>query len=283
MKTDTSIEQESAMERLLKQLIPGIAGLLVVVLGAYVVWFSSATVSHDSGDWGTLGDYFGGLMNPVISFATLMVAFAVWKLQREELRQTKAALEDQARTAELQRKEQRFFDCLTVYQRLVDAQMTTGYRETATEQGREALFVRANTALQTGEVRQLTSPAISRSAGHAPAPSVPTLLELRDMLPRKLRERIGLTKSDPYCRGVLATLQTCEEVLGDSKDRFLPLLLEQPTQEELSLLALFLLLATESDRYWAVAERTRLFANFDTEGVLQLSREHLPVACFDRV
>ncbi|UJW79626.1 hypothetical protein [Hydrogenophaga sp. SL48] len=284
MNTDNSAEKESAMERLLKQLIPGIAGLLVVVMGAYLVWFSSAKVSHDSGDWGTLGDYFGGLMNPVISFATLLVAYEVWKQQRKELRQTKEALEDQAQTAEWQRKEQRFFDCLTVYQRLVDAQIsngTVGSRSTA-EQGREALFVRAKIAINTGEVHQLTSPAISRSIGHTPEPPIPTLVELRYTLPHELRKRIGLTKSDAYCRGVLATLLTCENVLGDAKDRFLPLLLEQLTQEELSLLALFLLFAPDSDRYWGVAERTHLFANLDTEGVLQLSKEHLPVSCFER-
>ncbi|MDO9032705.1 MAG: hypothetical protein Q7V09_19935 [Hydrogenophaga sp.] len=277
-------DQEGALERLLKQLIPGIAGLLVMVLGFYFLWFSSAKVSHDSGDWGTLGDYFGGLMNPVISFATLLVAYAVWKQQRKELRQTKEALEDQAQTAEWQRKEQRFFDCLTVYQRLVDAQISTGTvgsRSTA-EQGREALFVRAKIAINTGEVQQLTSPAISRSIGHTPAPPIPTLVELRRTLPHELRKRIGLTKADAYCRGVLATLLTCENVLGDAKDRFLPLLLEQLTQEELSLLALFLLLAPDSDRYWGVAERTHLFANLDTEGMLQLSKEHLPVSCFER-
>lgn len=112
---------ENAMERVLKQLIPAIGGLLVVVLGAYFVWFSSASISHKSEDWGTLGDYFGGLMNPLISFATLLVAYAVWKQQKEELRATKAALEEQAKTAEQQRREQRFFDLLNVYYRTLES------------------------------------------------------------------------------------------------------------------------------------------------------------------
>lgn len=284
MNTVKSAVPESALERLLTQLIPGIAGLLVAVMGAYLVWFSSAKVSHDSGDWGTLGDYFGGLMNPVISFATLLVAYAVWKQQREELRQTKEALEEQAATADLQRKEQRFFDCLTVYQRLVDAQISTEHigSQIVTEQGREALFVRARAALGTWVVKQLTSPAISRSIGHQPAALVPTLSELRRMVPHELRKQIGLTKSDAYCRGVLATLMTCEHILGSSKDLFFPLLLEQLTEEELSLLALFLLLAPEGDAYWTVAEQTHLFSNLDTEGVLQLAKEYLPASCFDR-
>lgn len=128
MNTEKSVEQENPMERLLKQLIPGIAVLLVMVLGAYLVWFSSAKVSRDSGDWGTLGDYFGGLMNPVISFATLMVAYSVWKQQKEELRQTKVALEEQAKTAEQQRREQRFFDLLNLYQQALATLEVGGLR-----------------------------------------------------------------------------------------------------------------------------------------------------------
>lgn len=145
MKPDTFAEKESAMERFLKQLIPGIAGLLIVILGAYIVWFSSAKVSHDSGDWGTLGDYFGGLMNPVISFATLMVAFAVWKQQKVELRETKVALEEQAKTAEQQRQEQRFFDLLTVLQRVESSlRFTTPTRDRIDLHGKNAIQQRLN-------------------------------------------------------------------------------------------------------------------------------------------
>lgn len=282
MTTEKEDEPESAMERLLKRLIPWIGGLMVFALGLYFVWFSSAKVSHDSGDWGTLGDYFGGLMNPVISFATLLVAYAVWKQQREELRQTKEAIEEQAITAELQRKEQRFFDCLTAYQRLVDSQHSTGSigDQAVIDSGREALFSRARSALNTGEIRSHTSPALSRSINNELAPQAPTLAELRMSFPHKMRQRIGLTKSDPYCRGVLATLQVCTSVLGDSKKQYLPLLVEQLTPEELCLISLYLLLVPASDVYWNVAMETGLLANLETEGVLQLSKEHLPPPCF---
>lgn len=121
MTTEKGDKPESALERLLKRLIPWVGGLMVLALGLYIAWFSSAKLSHDSGDWGTLGDYFGGLMNPVISFATLLVAYAVWNLQRVELDETKRALKDQAETAERQRQEQRFFDLLNVYYRTADA------------------------------------------------------------------------------------------------------------------------------------------------------------------
>lgn len=107
---------QSNMETALEKMIPGVYLIGGGVLIAYVlamIFFKNG-ISQDPADWGALGDYFGGLMNPIISFATLMVAFAVWKQQKEELRQTKEALEDQAKTASQQRREQRFFDLLNI-------------------------------------------------------------------------------------------------------------------------------------------------------------------------
>ena len=118
INTDSTGEK---FQQLFSWLLPAVyfwgGGLLV----AFVLNFYRHQISQDPGDWGVLGDYFGGLMNPVISFATLLVAYAVWKLQRVELDETKQALKDQAETAERQRQEQRFFDLLNVYYRTTDA------------------------------------------------------------------------------------------------------------------------------------------------------------------
>ena len=55
-------------------------------------------LSKNPADWGTLGGYFGDLMNTVISVATLMVAY-VWNHQREELKLTQKVLAARAKTA----------------------------------------------------------------------------------------------------------------------------------------------------------------------------------------
>lgn len=115
------VEQGPDMQKMLGQLIPGVYVIGSVTLLVYIFFFASSGISKDPGDWGTLGDYFGGLMNPVVSYATLVVAYAVWKQQREELRETKVALEKQAKTAEQQRQEQRFFDLLRVYNQTLDS------------------------------------------------------------------------------------------------------------------------------------------------------------------
>lgn len=99
-----------------------------VAVLVYAIVFRELSVTKSPDAWGTFGDFLGGLLNPLVSTLTLFVAVSVWKLQREELEltrnelaQTKLAMEDQAKTTEQQRQEQRFFDLLNVYQRTVDS------------------------------------------------------------------------------------------------------------------------------------------------------------------
>lgn len=99
----------------------------------YTVVFRSMPATENPAAWGTFGDFIGGLMNPLVSVLTLFVAISVWKLQkaeleltRNEMAQTKEAMEDQAKTAEQQRREQRFFDLLKIY---TDALNAIGFTE----------------------------------------------------------------------------------------------------------------------------------------------------------
>ncbi|HEX5784381.1 MAG TPA: hypothetical protein VFY35_06600, partial [Burkholderiaceae bacterium] len=100
--------------------------LLLAVAGAVALALVYANVwslpLHGNGDkLGQLGDFFGGLLNPLVSLLTLIVAISVWQLQKKEVEETRKALEEQAKTAEQQRQEQRFFDLLNVYQRTTDS------------------------------------------------------------------------------------------------------------------------------------------------------------------
>jgi uncharacterized membrane protein len=106
-------------------LLLAVAGAAALAL-AYVGIWSPPFHAHAE-ELGQMGDFFGGLLNPLVSLLTLFVAISVWQLQREELKltrdeleQTKRAMKDQAKTAEQQRQEQRFFDLLNVYFRTLD-------------------------------------------------------------------------------------------------------------------------------------------------------------------
>lgn len=76
--------------------MPIIAGLLALfMLISYVLTFSALPLSESPGAWGEFGDYIGGVLNPVISLFTLMVAISVWSLQKTELKETRSALQRQ--------------------------------------------------------------------------------------------------------------------------------------------------------------------------------------------
>jgi hypothetical protein len=73
------------------------------ILSAYAFRFGTPW-SSDQGVWGQAGDFFGGLLNPLISFATLVGVWTAVKLQRDELNAAnKALLEQNAQIIEQNR------------------------------------------------------------------------------------------------------------------------------------------------------------------------------------
>lgn len=59
---------------------------IVVVLIVYIVNFKDADISSNPADWGVLGDYIGGLLNPLISALTLFFVARTYINQREEIK-----------------------------------------------------------------------------------------------------------------------------------------------------------------------------------------------------
>ena len=79
-------------------------------------------LSKDAARWGTFGDFFGGTLNPILSFLALMVLLRTFSmqreeldLQREELKETKIILKEQSETQKRQRFESTFFELLKVH------------------------------------------------------------------------------------------------------------------------------------------------------------------------
>lgn len=77
---------------------PWIVVLLIMTVSvlAYAMNFFNHPVSSDPGDWGALGDYLGGIANPLISTIALAFIVKAYYTQREELKETKEALRDAA-------------------------------------------------------------------------------------------------------------------------------------------------------------------------------------------
>lgn len=62
------------------------AAALVTVAGAYVYAFAfhfKLPISNSPSDWGALGDYMGGILNPLLSFASILLLIHTVHMQRE--------------------------------------------------------------------------------------------------------------------------------------------------------------------------------------------------------
>ena len=62
---------------------------------------------------GALGDYFGGLLNPIFAFLSFMGVLWTLKMSREELAATRGVMDAQLKTQSLQQFDSLFFSLLS--------------------------------------------------------------------------------------------------------------------------------------------------------------------------
>lgn len=77
----------------------GITAVAAALIGAYFVYFPLVVkldAALDPDKWGTFGDFFGGIMNPVVAFAAFYWLTRSVKLQKEELAETRHELKEAA-------------------------------------------------------------------------------------------------------------------------------------------------------------------------------------------
>jgi hypothetical protein len=260
---------EGMREQPLRLLIPVIVSVLVIVILSYVARFYSASFSQRTEDWGTLGDYFGGLMNPVISFATLMVAYAVWKLQKSELHDTQMALKEQAKTAELQRQEQRFFDLLRVYQTTVDG-LFLEHGEYL--KGRAVLYKWFKN--QPGHyIKQMPDGQSLQSIGGQSAHQGRPAEVLKDSW---LTAKPSNQVFDHYFRVVFRVLNDAELLLTQNRLQYVELFIDQLSQTEIFLLALHLWASEDGHARQTVAREYGLLKHLPKGDFRSLLETDLP-------
>ncbi|AIW14110.1 hypothetical protein VITU102760_08685 [Vibrio tubiashii] len=89
-------------------MIYAVIGLAVGVLGLYLYQFGFGAFSTDQGVWGAFGDYLGGVLNPVIALLALIYLAKTYQTQKDELKETKKALLQSAKSHQEQAHEQKF-------------------------------------------------------------------------------------------------------------------------------------------------------------------------------
>ncbi|PLK49667.1 putative phage abortive infection protein [Uliginosibacterium sp. TH139] len=105
------------------------ATLLMLALGYTVLDYylshaeglGGVDAPQDPAKLGTLGDFFGGLLNPVFGFLSVVGLLVAVVLQREQLQQVKREAQASARAAETQAFENTFFQLLRLHQEILNS------------------------------------------------------------------------------------------------------------------------------------------------------------------
>ncbi len=86
---------------------------LVVILYIYNFYFSlQYSISNDTAVWGQLGDYTGGLLNPILSFISLVLLIKSLRLQNEANLSLRNDLKNSEKTEKSRIFETQFFNML---------------------------------------------------------------------------------------------------------------------------------------------------------------------------
>lgn len=230
---------------------------------------------------GQMGDYFGGLLNPLVSTLTLFVAISVWRLQKKEVEETRKALEEQAKTAEQQRQEQRFFDLLNVYQRTVDSILMIAKMPGASEfpvqyTGKEAIahFFRC----QPGEF----------FGSYVPPPQYEFLPEVQYLQIQNIEKRWCSHNDsvsalfDHYFRVIFRILSEAKALLGNQHIRYIKLFRAQLSRSELIILAYNLWLDDEGKKMIPLAKKYGLLKHLPHGRLRTTLEQELPAQVFGR-
>lgn len=254
--------------------LPWIAiSVAVILVGTYLWIFRSLPFGENPGAFGGFGDYIGGLLNPLISLFTLVVAVSVWKPQKTELIETRKALEAQGQTANLQRREQRFFDFLNIYRSTVDSIEASASNMSSILKGKRAFAAFNSTDARNPfvNVTDLFSPLRQGDAFPEEAAS-------------NARMNWGLSSSllDHYFRIVFTVLREAEPTLKEDCWRYMKLLRAQLSRDEINLLAMNLLFDEEGIKMRSLAARYGLLKHMPPNALRKIAEEQLESATFGR-
>jgi uncharacterized membrane protein len=101
---------------------------ILLVIGVYIYFFKSHSIDIDPAPWGQMGDFFGGTLNPIFGFLSVMALLAALvvqgrelKISSDELKNSALALNAQNKAISHQSFEQTFFSWLENYRKMMDS------------------------------------------------------------------------------------------------------------------------------------------------------------------
>ena len=262
--------------------LPVIAGVLALLLIiGYVLTFKALPAGENPTAWGTFGDYMGGLLNPLISLFTLMVAMQVWTLQKTELLETRKAIEKQGKTAELQfqsseraRYEATYVSCRDDVIRAI----TTVADTSSTGEAASRTFVRdlSKQLEKTPPLIAINSHATS-FACHAPGFETPRPIEAWDWAKshgNDARETLRLML--PFCRAIGDMLVNVSSMPTEEKVEKFRRFRNSLDEWTLSTFAYFLVLHPDGPQYQTAATEAHVLVNLHIDRALSFAKAYLP-------
>ena len=249
-------------------------GACALAVAYWVGWSPSGPDTNAAEKLGQMGDFFGGMLNPLVSALTLFVAISVWQLQKKELKATQKALDEQAKTAEQQRQEQRFFDLMNVYQRTVDSITFASQMNQSpvqhTGKGAIAELYRNNAS----SMKDFDANGLHPARHHFPA-------QTNNDLKRIWNHETIAPLFDHYFRVIFRILTEAEALLGDQHIRYIKLFRAQLSRSELIILGFNLWLDDEGKNMLPLAEKYGLLKHLPN-GHLRTELEDLHPQVFGR-
>jgi hypothetical protein len=258
--------------------------VLIALVAAYVLAFASFGWSKSPEAWGQLGDYIGGILNPVVALCALIALVVSIQLQkaelaatRSELASTKTVVEEQAKIAEQQRREQRFFDVLRLYQETLrsvefDRPTDQGIRSYA---GKGAFQYISNSRYRT-------------TAGGNATNNLPTLLQQQGPLTDDDKPSFSSAMEqwasllDHYFRVIFLLLREAEPTLGSDHFRYVKYLRAQLSKDELQLLTVNMLFDPEGARMVPWAAKYGLLKHLPPGRLRSFAKTKLPREVFGK-
>ncbi|NVK33952.1 MAG: hypothetical protein HWE23_05695 [Rhodobacteraceae bacterium] len=118
-------EQQSEQSTIINWL-PIIAVVaMFITISIYLFTFSAQELSLNTGVWGAFGDYYQGLLNPLIQLLLLIAVVRTYKLQRKELADTKKAFKDQLKVESYRAEVEEVYKAIEIIQSKLDEAFTT--------------------------------------------------------------------------------------------------------------------------------------------------------------
>lgn len=117
-RTERQRDRTTKTRRLVLYFAAGPTIVATAAIAAYIYNFFGRPISSETADWGTFGDFLGGIVNPVAGLVTIVLLILTLRSQQDELEEQRKQLSKQA-------FEQSFLGWTTSYRELV-AGLQTG-------------------------------------------------------------------------------------------------------------------------------------------------------------